>query len=90
MNEDLSLTDASDKLGVSPNYLSALIKKTKSQNFIALVTERRMKAASDLLLCTSMKIFEISQKCGYRTSTISVIALKNITVCHLTNTERSI
>ena len=65
MNENLSLTDASEKLGVSPNYLSALIKKTKSQNFVALVTERRMKAASDLLLCTSMKIFEISQKCGY-------------------------
>ena len=65
MNEDLSLTDASDKLGVSPNYLSALIKKTKSQNFVTLVTERRMKAASDLLLCTSMKIFEISEKCGY-------------------------
>lgn len=65
MNEDLSLTDASEKLGVSPNYLSALIKKTKSQNFVSLVTERRMKAASDLLLCTSMKIFEISQKCGY-------------------------
>ena len=65
MNEDLSLTDASEKIGVSPNYLSALIKKTKSQNFVSLVTERRMKAASDLLLCTSMKIFEISQKCGY-------------------------
>jgi two-component system, response regulator YesN len=65
MNEALSLTDASEKLGVSPNYLSALIKKTKSQNFVSLVTERRMKAASDLLLCTSMKIFEISQKCGY-------------------------
>lgn len=65
MNENLSLTDASEKLGVSPNYLSALIKKTKSQNFVSLVTERRMKAASDLLLCTSMKIFEISQKCGY-------------------------
>lgn len=65
MNEDLSLTDASDKLGVSPNFLSALIKKTKSQNFVTLVTERRMKAANDLLLCTSMKIFEISEKCGY-------------------------
>lgn len=24
-----------------------------------------MKAANDLLLCTSMKIFEITQKCGY-------------------------
>ena len=65
MNEDLSLSDASEKLGVSPNYLSALIKKTTAQNFVALVTDRRMKAASDLLLCTSMKIFEISQKCGY-------------------------
>lgn len=65
MNENLSLTDASEKLSVSPNYLSALIKKTKSQNFVALVTERRMKAASDLLICTSMKVFEISQKCGY-------------------------
>ena len=65
MNENLSLTDASDKLGVSPNYLSALIKKTKSANFVTLVTERRMSAASDLLLCTSMKNFEISQKCGY-------------------------
>lgn len=27
MNEELSLTDASDRLGVSPNYLSALIKR---------------------------------------------------------------
>ena len=42
-----------------------IVKKKKSKNFVALVTERRMKAASDLLLCTSMKIFEISQKCGY-------------------------
>lgn len=65
MNEELSLTDASEKLGVSPNYLSALIKKTKAKNFVTLVTERRMAAASDLLLCTNMKIFEISQKCGY-------------------------
>lgn len=84
------MTDASDKLGVSPNYLSALIKKTKSQNFIALVTERRMKAASDLLLCTSMKILKYHKNADTVTSTISVIALKNITVCHRTNTERSI
>ena len=33
MNEDLSLTDASDKLGVSPNYLSALIKRKKVKEF---------------------------------------------------------
>lgn len=64
-NEDLSLTSVSERLGVSPNYLSALIKNTKKKNFITLVTERRMKAAYDLLVCSTMKILEVAEKCGY-------------------------
>lgn len=64
-NEELSLTDVSSRLNVSPNYLSALLKKNKKANFTALVTEKRMKTAADLLLCTSMKSLEIAQRCGY-------------------------
>lgn len=64
-NEDLSLTTVSERLCVSPNYLSALIKKTKKKNFITLVTEKRMQVAYDLLLCSTMKILEIAEKCGY-------------------------
>lgn len=64
-NEDLSLTSVSERLAVSPNYLSALIKKTKKKNFVALVTERRMKAAYDMLVFSTMKILEIAEKCGY-------------------------
>ena len=64
-DESLSLTGVSNELGVSPNYLSALIKKHKKKNFITLLTERRMKAAHDMLLCTNMKVLEISEKCGY-------------------------
>lgn len=64
-NEDLSLTGVSERLAVSPNYLSALIKKIKGKNFITLVTERRMKAAHDLLSCSNMKILEVAEKCGY-------------------------
>ena len=64
-DENLSLTEVSNILSVSPNYLSALIKKTKKKNFITLLTERRMKAAYDMLVCTSMKVLEISEKCGY-------------------------
>ena len=63
--EDLSLTEVSSRLNVSPNYLSALIKKTKKNNFINLLTERRMKAAYDMLICTPMKILEISERSGY-------------------------
>lgn len=64
-NENLSLTSVSERLAVSPNYLSALIKKTKKKNFVALVTERRMKAAYDLLVFSTMKILEVAEKCGY-------------------------
>ena len=64
-DETLSLTGVSRELAVSPNYLSALIKKEKKKNFITLLTERRMKAAYDMLLCSGMKILEISEKCGY-------------------------
>ena len=64
-DEELSLTSVSNELGVSPNYLSSLIKKTTKKNFITLVTERRMKEAYDLLLCSTMKILEVAYKCGY-------------------------
>lgn len=64
-DESLSLTGVSNELGVSPNYLSALIKKHKKKNFVTLLTERRMKSAYDMLICTNMKVLEISEKCGY-------------------------
>ena len=64
-NESLSLTDISERLYVSPNYLSSLIKKYRKVNFTTLLTERRMKAAADKLPCTQMKILEIAEKCGY-------------------------
>ena len=64
-DENLSLTGVSNTLAVSPNYLSALIKKTKKKNFITLLTERRMKAAYDMLVCTGMKILEVAEKCEY-------------------------
>lgn len=64
-NENLSLTDVSARLCVSPNYLSALIKKTKKMNFVTLVTQKRMKSAYDMLICSSMRIIEIAQLCGY-------------------------
>lgn len=64
-DEELSLVSVSNELAVSPNYLSALIKKTKKKNFVTLLTERRMKAAYDMLVCSGLRILEISERCGY-------------------------
>ncbi len=64
-NGDISLVSVSNEIGVSPNYLSALIKKETGKTFIDLLSGKRIEAAKELLMCTSMKIKEISEKCGY-------------------------
>lgn len=65
MNPDISLVLVSNEIAVSPNYLSALIKKSTGKTFIDLLTQKRIETAKDLLLCTNLKIKEIAEKCGY-------------------------
>jgi len=62
---DISLVSVSSAINVSPNYLSAVIKKETGKTFVDLLTGKRMEVAKELLTCTSMKIKEISERCGY-------------------------
>lgn len=64
-NPDMSLNYVSSKINVSPNYLSAMLKKNEGKNFVDLLTAKRMEVAKDLILYSSLKIREISEKCGY-------------------------
>lgn len=64
--QELSVMQVSEEIGVSPNYLSALIKKNTGKTFVELLTSRRIEKARELLCCTSMKIREITEECGYR------------------------
>lgn len=65
MKQEISLVSISSDIGVSPNYLSGLIRKSTGSTFVDLLTQKRMEKAKELLLCTSMKIKDISEKCGY-------------------------
>lgn len=65
MKSDISLASVSSEISVSPNYLSALIRKSTGKTFVDLLTQKRIETAKNLLLCTSMKVKEISEKCGY-------------------------
>lgn len=65
MDPELSLATVSSRLHVSPNYLSANIKKYAGETFINLVIKRRMEAAAQLLRDKTMKITEVSERCGY-------------------------
>ena len=64
-DEDLSLVSLSGMLNVSPNHLSACIKKYAGESFINILIRKRMEAARELLLTTPMKIMEVAQQCGY-------------------------
>jgi two-component system response regulator YesN len=65
MEEDLSLHSVSRELHVSPNYLSANMRRYAGDTFIHLLIRRRMEVAR-LLLCTGgMKIGEVARRCGY-------------------------
>lgn len=61
----LSLVGVSSSIHVSPNYLSALIKKETGASFVDLLTKKRIETARELVLGSSMKMREISERCGY-------------------------
>ena len=65
MDEDLSLASLSAMLDVSPNHLSACIKKTAGETFINILVRRRMENAQQLLLNTNLQVQEIARRCGY-------------------------
>ena len=64
-NQQLSVQYASNKIGVSPNYLSMIIKRETGVTFVELMTRKRIEQAQKLLIETEMKIKEIAEQCGY-------------------------
>ena len=65
MEADLSLVSLSGMLDVSPNHLSACIKKCTGETFINILIRKRMEAARELLSTSSLRVQEISRRCGY-------------------------
>ena len=64
-DEALTLSEVSDQLHVSPNYLSANMKKYAGDTFINLLIRKRMAAAESLIRNGGLKIAEVAQRCGY-------------------------
>ena len=65
MDPGLSLVSLSGMLDVSPNHLSACIKKYAGETFINTLIRKRMEAARELLATSNLKIREIAGRCGY-------------------------
>lgn len=65
-NGHISLERAAEVVGLNPVYLSYLFKKIKNVNFSEYLNEIRLKKAEELLIYSTLKVGEISEKVGYK------------------------
>lgn len=63
---DLTLASTAEKISLTPNYLSHIIRKETGRTFTELVTERRISHAQSLLAETALRIAEIARAVGFR------------------------
>ncbi len=61
----ISLTDLSEKFGISEKYLSKMFKKHTGENYAQYLNRVRVNFALQMLQKTSLSIREISEACGY-------------------------
>ena len=63
--DDLSLSDVGVAIGISPFYLSRLLKQEMDTTFIEVLTDIRMQEAIRLLKEKQLSVKQICQKTGY-------------------------
>ncbi len=66
--EDISLISASQAVHLSPAYLSKIFKKVTELSFVEYVTAVRVEKAKEWLSDSSVKIYEIGDRVGYRST----------------------
>ncbi|GGM38779.1 hypothetical protein GCM10011351_26130 [Paraliobacillus quinghaiensis] len=63
--EMLTLQMVADHIHISRNYFSILFKRYSDKNFIDYVIDLRIKKAAELLMNTSLKVYEVAKKSGF-------------------------
>lgn len=64
-HKEISLSDAADLVGITPEYLSKLFSKEMGINFSTFLGEFRISIAKKLLATGNYKIYEVAEMVGY-------------------------
>ena len=64
-SQGITLEEISDKLNVTPEYLGTQFKKEVGESFSIYIKKYRINKAKKLLLSTSLKLYQISERVGY-------------------------
>lgn len=64
--EEITLTDASKQVSISPNYLSRCFKDITGQPFNQYVRNQRIARSKEMLLQSKLPIRKIAELCGFQ------------------------
>jgi len=79
--EDISLDLIANKVFLTRNYLSLIFKKATGENYNRYVTRVRMEKAKDLIRRGNYKLYEVSERVGYKNVTYFSQLFKKYTGC---------
>ncbi|MDO5407295.1 MAG: AraC family transcriptional regulator [Eubacteriales bacterium] len=68
IEDRLTLNDIAAVFGLSPNYLSALFKKTCNLGFTEYITQKKVARAKTLLLEHDYKVYEVADQLGFESA----------------------
>lgn len=63
---DISLRDLADRYFLNPSYLCRTFKKQVGKPFTVYLANLRLRHACELLRATTMSVYEIAERCGYK------------------------
>ena len=68
IEDRLTLNEVSAVFGLSPNYLSALFKKTCNIGFTEYITQKKISRAKVLFMEQDYKIYEVADRLGFESA----------------------
>ncbi|WP_151734316.1 response regulator [Paenibacillus tengchongensis] len=66
LQENLSLKLMADELYMNPTYLGRIFKEDMGEGFSSMLTRLRIKRAKELLEDVTVKVYEVSERVGFR------------------------
>ena len=78
-DERMTLNEISALFGLSPNYLSAVFKKTCGVGFSEYISQVKVSRAKTMLLEQDMKVYEVADRLGFESAFYFSKVFKKIT-----------
>lgn len=78
---ELSLQEVAEHVHMSKNYFSEQFKRLTGQNFIDYVIQLRIQHAKRLLRTTGLRVYDVGQQTGFRSSKHFMKLFKRETAC---------